>query len=193
MGNVKKQEIIIIVAYLAETRGIGYQGKLPWENTPIKADMEQFKKETLGHTVVMGRETWLSLPEKYRPLPGRQNIIVSKTLDPATLPNNVKLVCSIDEAISIADRPKIFMIGGVGIYKEVMEKNIAHKIMATIVHDNFLEYDRVFPEITSNWKNIYQSSPGIDQKSDLKIQFCTLINQSLIVYRDSGGATSEGG
>lgn len=193
MGNIQKQEIILIVAYLANSRGIGFQGKLPWENTPIKSDMSRFKKETLNSTVIMGKDTWLSLPKKYRPLPERQNIVVSNTLDPHTLPKGVELVHSVDEALSKAVHEKIFPIGGVKMFEEFMTRNLAHKILATIVYSDLLKYDRVFPEIEKSWKNVYQSSPTIDPSSKLKIQFCSFLNsENFHPSYYSGGYTDEG-
>ena len=168
-----QKEIIIIVAYLANNRGIGFQGNLPWK--PIPADMARFKKETAGSTVIMGRDTWLSIPEKFRPLAGRQNIIVSKTLDPHTLHDNVILVHTIDQALTKSVHDKIFMIGGEGIYKEVMERSIANTLMATIIHDN-LDCDRFFPAIPNHWKIVYQGTKSMDPTTETMVQFVTFKN-----------------
>jgi dihydrofolate reductase len=67
----------IVVAYSAN-RGIGYRGRLPWQ---LPSDMRHFRELTIGGTVLMGRKTYESLPEAYRPLPGRRNVVVSANPD----------------------------------------------------------------------------------------------------------------
>lgn len=167
-----QKEIIIIVAYLANNRGIGFQGKLPWQT--IEADMTQFKARTMGHSVIMGKNTLASLNGQL--LSGRQNIIVSATLNQEDLPNGAFLARTLEEAIGMATGEKIFLIGGVGIYKEAMEKNIANTIIATIIHED-LECDRFFPVISNNWQTVYQGTKGIDPQSELSIQFATFKNK----------------
>jgi dihydrofolate reductase len=65
----------MVVAY-GENRGIGFQGRLPWR---LPSDMRRFRELTIGGTVLMGRKTYQSLPDAYRPLPGRRNVVVSAT------------------------------------------------------------------------------------------------------------------
>ena len=72
-----RQPLSMVVA-MAHGGAIGLRGALPWGN--IKEDMEHFKAVTKGHTVIMGRGTWLSIPAKFRPLPGRRNMVLSTTL-----------------------------------------------------------------------------------------------------------------
>ncbi|MGH7175340.1 MAG: dihydrofolate reductase, partial [Minisyncoccia bacterium] len=67
--------IAIIAALGQQTRALGKNGALLWR---IPEDLKRFKALTLGHPVIMGRKTWESLPEKYRPLPGRTNIVVTR-------------------------------------------------------------------------------------------------------------------
>lgn len=67
----------MVVAY-GENRGIGYEGRLPWR---LPSDMRRFRELTIGGTVLMGRKTFQSLPDPYRPLPGRRNIVVSANPD----------------------------------------------------------------------------------------------------------------
>ncbi len=171
---ITTKEVIIIVAYLAKTFGIGNKGTLPWEN--IKKDMERFARETAGHTVIMGKGTWISLPDKYRPLPGRQNIVVSKTLTSTDVRKKALLATSLTDAIRMASREKIFLIGGESLFKEAMDTGVVNKILATVVHKE-LDADRFFPTINSKpWRNVSQENPGIDGPSGIKIQFLTLVN-----------------
>lgn len=176
-----KKEVIAIVAYLKGSRGIGYQGKLPWKSIPT--DIERFKKFTLGNIVIMGRKTWESIPKKYRPFSDRVNIIVSNTLTLDDVPAGVLVFKDLKEALNYAQEidnswgQKIFIGGGGDIYNKAMEENLLNTILATVVHDNSLEFDTQFPEITHNWKTIYEGREGIDESSQITIQFLTMKNR----------------
>jgi dihydrofolate reductase len=101
---------IIIIAAMAENRVIGKDNALPWV---IKGNLTHFKEMTMGFPCIMGRKTWESLPKK--PLPGRLNIIVSKTMTANNLPDTqeIKVFPSLDEAIKYCkDYEKIFICGG---------------------------------------------------------------------------------
>ena len=67
--------VLTLIAAIARNGVIGIDNRLPWR---LPADLQHFKSLTLGHTVIMGRKTWESLPEKIRPLPGRRNIVVTR-------------------------------------------------------------------------------------------------------------------
>jgi len=130
---------IIIIAAMAENRVIGKNNALPWS---LKADMAHFKELTTGWPCVMGRKTWESLPK--RPLPGRPNIIVSRSL-PAEAAPQAAVFPSLREAVQhCADYQKIFICGGASIYREALA--IAHKIELTVIHQQY-EGDAFFPEI----------------------------------------------
>ena len=91
----------------AQARGgvIGYQGGLPWH---LPEDLQHFRDLTLGGTVVMGRRTWESLPERFRPLPGRTNVVLTSS----DLP--VETARSVEEVL---DRhPDVWVIGGAQVY-----------------------------------------------------------------------------
>jgi len=133
------QEIIIIAA-MAENRVIGIDGKLPWSNSE---DMAHFRELTKGWPCIMGRKTWESLPR--RPLPGRLNIVVSKTLTRDMAGAEVKIFPSLPEAIqSCASYGKVFICGGAAIYREAFP--LATKIELTVIHEQH-EGDVFFPEI----------------------------------------------
>ena len=106
----------MIHAVIATARGgaIGFKGALPWPT--IREDMLQFRHLTIPHCVIMGRKTWESLPEKYRPLPGRMNVVVSRTL---TELDGAFVVSSVEEALGLAEtkRRRPFVIGGAAIYE----------------------------------------------------------------------------
>ena len=121
---------IIIIAAMAENRVIGKNNTLPWS---LKADMAHFKELTTGWPCVMGRKTWESLPK--RPLPGRPNIIVSRSL-PAEAAPQAAVFSSLREAVQhCADYQKIFICGGASIYREALP--LAHKIELTVIHQQY--------------------------------------------------------
>ena len=138
------QEIIIIAA-MAENRVIGKDNVMPWS---IKEDMAHFTKLTKGWPCIMGRKTWDSLFKK--PLPGRLNIVISKSLPPQAIPEATVLP-SLQTAIEhCAGYEKIFICGGESIYRQAIE--LANKIELTVIHKNY-EGDTFFPEINTNcWK-----------------------------------------
>jgi dihydrofolate reductase len=172
-----KKELIIIVGYQTQDRGIGMEGKLPWKSIPT--DMKHFEEKTSGHTVIMGRDTYRSIPEKFRPLRKRENIVVTKTQTQQHFPDEVIVAGHLPEAIMKASREKIFLIGGEGIYKEIMERNLANTILATIIHpEKLFACDRFFPELGTNWQAVSTGEKGLDEKSGLLIQFVTFKNKS---------------
>ncbi len=136
------KNISIIVA-MARNGAIGIENRLPWH---ISNDLKRFKALTSGHTVVMGRLTFESLPNG--PLPKRRNIVLSKK-------NAQILGCevagSIDEVVAMTkNETEVFVIGGGKIYAQFLP--IAHKLYLTIV-DKEVEADTFFPEIDlSNWE-----------------------------------------
>jgi len=135
-------DITIIVA-IAENYAIGKDNDLLWH---ISGDLKRFKEITTGHTIIMGRKTYLSLPK--RPLPNRRSVIISDI--PQECFNGVEVVNSIEKAIAIADKDKEnFIIGGGMVYTQFLP--IANKIYLTIVHKDY-DADVFFPEIDySEW------------------------------------------
>lgn len=133
-------EKCLIVA-VGENGVIGRNNALPWK---LADDLRLFKEKTLHHAVIMGRNTWESIPEKYRPLPGRLNIIVSTTLDSSAA---APVARSLEEAFAIADRrgvARAFVIGGVSLYREAIDKvDLMH---VTLVHA-VVEGDTFLPEL----------------------------------------------
>ena len=130
-------DITIIVA-IAENNAIGKNNDLLWH---ISGDLKRFKQFTSGHTIIMGRRTYLSLPK--RPLPNRRSVVISDI--PKEFIEGVEVVSSIEDAIKTADKEKEnFIIGGGMVYKQFLP--IANKIYLTLVHKSY-EADVFFPEI----------------------------------------------
>jgi len=130
---------------MSENRVIGRDNALPWS---LKADMERFKKLTLGWPCIMGRKTWESLPK--RPLPGRPNIVISRSLPYRAAPE-MFVFPSLQKAVKhCAEYEKVFICGGAAIYKEAME--IANRIELTVIHKIY-KGDTFFPKINkARWK-----------------------------------------
>ncbi len=137
---------VVIIAAVAKNRVIGKDNQLIWA---IPADMAHFKALTAGHTVIMGRKTWESLPPRFRPLPGRRNIVISRQTDYAA--PGAELADSLEKALKLASTAATaFIIGGEQIYAQAMA--LADRLEITEV-DLEPEGDAWFPEIaTVNWK-----------------------------------------
>lgn len=105
-----------------ENRVIGKAGTLPWN---VPEDLAHFRALTKGHIVVMGRKTWESLPEKFRPLPGRTNVVVSRDTAKLRLPEGVVAANSPQEALRAAkalakDGQRVWIIGGAELYRATL-------------------------------------------------------------------------
>ncbi|MFT7184221.1 MAG: dihydrofolate reductase [Oceanicoccus sp.] len=136
-----------IIAAMDLNRGIGKNNKLPWA---LKADMAHFKKVTTNTSVIMGRKTWESLPERFRPLPSRQNIVLTRNPD-LSLPEGVIKAGSLDQALALASMDHVYVIGGATLYKEAILHKNCKGMSITLVNGEF-ECDAFFPEIPSNMK-----------------------------------------
>lgn len=136
--------MIEIVAAVANGGVIGNKGELPWQGQ-LPADTKHFRELTMGHTVVMGRKTWDSLPKRYRPLPGRFNLVISH--QPVVgAPQTVAL----DWLAQQPRAARLFVIGGSQIYRQVWD--LAEILHVTHIDADFAG-DCVFPEILgSQWQ-----------------------------------------
>lgn len=103
------------IAAMAENRVIGHQGTLPWH---LPEDLKIFKRLTTGCPIVMGRNTWDSLP--FKPLPKRQNIVVSGSLRPTDLPAHVTLVDSPSSLETVLPPAGGWLIGGSSLYEQLL-------------------------------------------------------------------------
>ncbi len=125
---------------------IGKDGGIPWH---VPEDMAHFRATTTGHPVIMGRRTWESFPEKFRPLPDRTNIVISSSF--ADLPGAV-VVPSLDAAFETAQaRPgaeEVWIIGGGRVYAEAMPR--ANAALVTVVESS-AEGDTVAPPLGAEW------------------------------------------
>jgi dihydrofolate reductase len=92
---------------------IGRGGDIPWR---VPEDLARFKQVTIGHTVVMGRRTWDSLPTRVRPLPGRKNVVLSRQTD--FMADGAEVVGSLEQAFAMSEsEPETWVVGGAQIYR----------------------------------------------------------------------------
>lgn len=149
--------MIAAIVAMSENRVIGANGKIPWS---IPEDMRRFKELTTGHTVLMGRKTYESLPKKFRPLPDRRNVVVTRNdLYKLSLPpdeQNVEVVSSAAEFIeqwSSDAQPdsKLWIIGGGEIYKEALP--YCQMIYLTLVQGK-ISGDTYFPNFEHEFKKV---------------------------------------
>lgn len=139
----------MIAAIGERNRVIGMNNTLPWSVSLIP-DKKRFKEETKGSTVIMGRHTWESLEEKYRPLPGRDNIVVTRQQD-LTFPG-ARVAYSLHGALSLVDvageSRKVFIIGGTKLYE--LGLRLADELLLTLVDEDargtvfFPRYKKLF-------------------------------------------------
>ena len=103
---------LVLIAAMDRERAIGRAGELLWHEP---ADQRHFRAATLGHPVVMGRKTWDSLPARFRPLPGRRNLVVTRNAQWQAA--GAEAVTSLDAALArLADATRVFVIGGAELY-----------------------------------------------------------------------------
>jgi dihydrofolate reductase len=147
---------ISIVAAIADDYAIGYKKKLPWN---LPADMKHFKALTTGHTVVMGKRTFESLPNG--PLPNRKNIVLTTMLTEAVREGYFEAE-SLEDAMELcSNADQIFVIGGSAVYRQCLD--IADAMFITWVHGSF-PADTYFPEIDfSVWKEVSREDCPADQ------------------------------
>jgi len=160
MNNQKPLSIIVAVA---KNYAIGYQNKLLWH---IPEDFRWFKSITQGHTVIMGKNTYYSLPK--RPLPNRRNIVISDIQ--GEIIEGAEMAYSIDEAIAMADKDKEnFIIGGASIYRQFFD--IVQKLYITHVDKEFVA-DTFFPVITADkWQVEKEAQQQEEHPQGLKYHF----------------------
>jgi len=171
-------DVAAIVAAASGSRGIGFQGNLPWR---LPGDMKHFKQVTstppspgLTNAVIMGRKTWESIPPKFRPLPGRVNVVLSRggsasveglsddgANNDAASATPVFVATSLDEAMTkINSRPDhgtTFIIGGGEIYNSAMKSGLVKRVLYTNVMGlaEDTKYDAFFPEMSDGeWESI---------------------------------------
>jgi dihydrofolate reductase len=128
-----------LIAAVARDGAIGRHNELIWRES---ADQKRFRVVTMGCPVIMGRRTWESLPERFRPLPGRANIVVTR--DAAWRAEGALRAASLDDALAQAGQAaKVFVIGGAQLYALALPR--ADELVLTEIDADFADADTFFP------------------------------------------------
>ena len=126
------------MAAVARGGVIGRGGSIPWR---VPEDARRFRALTMGHPVVMGRRTWASLPDRFRPLPGRRNVVVTRNA--AWQADGAERAGSLTDALRVlAGAPQVFVIGGAELYAEALP--LADELLLTEI-DADVDGDTFFP------------------------------------------------
>jgi dihydrofolate reductase len=130
---------------------IGKDGAMPWH---LPEDLAHFKRLTQGHPVIMGRKTWDSLPARFRPLPGRANIVVTRQADWNEI--GAQRASSLREALSMAEQTdsEAWIIGGAQIYAQALP--LATRIEVTEIGRDF-DGDAHAPQLGPEWQEVARS------------------------------------
>ena len=179
--------ILSIIVAVGQNNEIGFRNALPWR---LPADLKRFKKLTTGHTVVMGRKTFESLPNG--PLPNRKNIVLSKNPnytheqcqnitsfspsgDKVINPISDSLDCcifsSLEKAlIKLFEEKEVYIIGGSQIFSQALP--CVNKLYLTQIHASFPEADAFFPEIDlTQWVMRNEETHHADEKNNYSFTF----------------------
>ena len=159
------KSIHAIVA-VASDWGIGRQGDLLCH---LPADMKHFKEVTLGYSIIMGRKTFESFP--HRPLPGRQNIVITRNAK-WQYPG-VTVVNSLEEAIAAAETDTVFIIGGAQVYEQALP--LVEVLHLTVIHARWASADAFFPALDMDeWQEVDREHHESDYRNAYEFDFITL-------------------
>ena len=153
-------KVSLIVA-VAENGVIGKNNDLIWN---LPKDMRFFKETTIGHHVIMGRKNFESIPERFRPLPNRTNVVITRQSNYQA--EGCVVVNSLEAALEVAQEngdKEPFIIGGGQIYKLALKGNLVDKIYLTKVHQAF-DGDTFFPKLSVEWQEISREDHEADEK-----------------------------
>lgn len=142
----------IALIYARAANGvIGRDGAMPWH---LPEDLAHFRALTQGHPVIMGRRTWDSLPDRFRPLPGRRNIVLTRQTQWQA--PGAERADSLSQALALCDQvPEVWVIGGAQIYAQA--EPLAERIEVTQIEQSF-EGDAYAPTLGAQWVEFGRSS-----------------------------------
>jgi dihydrofolate reductase len=158
--------VIAMIAAMADNRVIGIDNRLPWK---LPADMQWFRKHTLGKPIVMGRKTWESLSG---PLPKRLNIVLTR--DTSYQADGAVVVHDVDTALEMAARQadEVMIIGGASFYAEMLPRT--RRLYLTYIHAN-VEGDAWFPDIDmAQWREVEREDHSQDENNPHDYSFVIL-------------------
>lgn len=159
---------IAYVVAMDENRVIGRDNDLPWR---LPDDMRWFREKTLGKPCIMGRKTYDSLPERFRPLPGRLNIVVTRNSDYQA--SGAVVVNSIDAALHAAgDAEEVIIVGGGDLFRRLLP--VVDRLYLTQVH-SAVDGDVFFPPFDlSQWRELFRQEHPADERHTLPFTWLIL-------------------
>jgi dihydrofolate reductase len=154
--------VISMIVAMADNRAIGKDNQLLWH---LPDDFKHFKSVTMAKPILMGRKTYQSIG---KPLPGRQNIVITKDL--TFTADGVLVVNSIDAALDAAkEDAEVMVIGGASFYQQMLP--LADRLYVTRVHHHF-DADTFFPEIDADqWRLVEQTEHAADERHAFSFSF----------------------
>ena len=158
-----------IIVCIAKNRAIGRNNQLLYH---LRNDLKRFKALTTGHTVIMGRRTFESLPKGA--LPNRRNIVLTRGSQQWP---NTEVYTSLDEALKhCSDNEEVFIIGGSTVYHEALP--LANKLFLTLVDHSPNDADTFFPVIGNEWIETERESHPSDEQNEQPYSFITMVKQN---------------
>ena len=160
--------MITIIAAVAKNRAIGFKNKLIYW---LPNDLKRFKALTTGHTIIMGRNTFLSLPKGA--LPNRRNIVLSRS---AKAFEGCDVYLSLEAALEhCAPDEDIYIIGGASVYRQALP--LADRLCLTEIDDTPAEADTFFPSYEDEWQESLREDHPIDEKHAYRYAFVDYIRK----------------
>lgn len=144
---------------------IGRDGAIPWQ---VPEDMARFKDLTTGHTVVMGRRTWESLPPRFRPLPGRRNIVLTR--NPHYQAEGAEVITSLDDVLAL---PDTWVIGGSEIYHLALPAATRCEVTEVEIDLRLEDEDALAPMLNESW--LGTAGNWQDSSSGLRYRFISYV------------------
>ena len=162
--------MISLIWAMDKNRVIGKDNRLPWH---LPADLQFFKRVTMGSPIAMGRKTFESIG---KPLPGRENIVITR--NPSFKPEGCRTVSSVQELIRAYQDldTELFIIGGADIFKQVLP--YADRLYVTLIHESF-EGDTFFPDFEIDEWQLESREKGIkDEKNVYDFEFLSYVKKA---------------
>jgi len=157
--------MITIIAAVARNRAIGYENKLIYW---LPNDLKRFKALTTGHTIIMGRNTFLSLPKGA--LPNRRNIVLTRSQK--TFPG-CDVFASLEDALTHCDKDEdVYIIGGASVYRQALP--LADRLCLTEINDTPEKADTFFPPY-DDWKEVSREDHEKDERHEYEYSFVDYI------------------
>jgi dihydrofolate reductase len=158
-----------LVAAVARGGVIGRDGTIPWQ---LPEDLVRFRNLTMGHPVIMGRRTWESIPARFRPLPGRRNVVLTRNEEWSA--NGAERAGSIEDALLLLDdAPRAFVIGGAEIYAASLP--LADELLLTEI-DAEIEGDTFLPQLDTSEFAEVSREPHVSE-SGTQFSFVTYLRR----------------